>query len=124
MDYQSPRHFQTVPIDAGRQVAQLRHVLRLVEELAGKRPQPGTADAALDEGALISSAYDHALPIIQRRFDALAGETTAWSTAAIEALLLAGERRSTAAARRLADELDTALKRLSALLREAAPATP
>ena len=122
MTHQSPAHFSTTPIDAGRQIAQLRHALRLVGELAGRRPGPGSDDAALDESARISSAYDHALPIVRRRFDALAGETAIWSAAAIEALLLAGEQRSAAAARRLAKELNSSLRRLSALLRlEEAP---
>jgi hypothetical protein len=119
MTHQSPTHFSRKPIDAGSQVAQLRHVLRLVGELGGRRPAPGADDAALDESARISSAYDNALPIVQRRFDALAGETAAWSAAAIEALLLAGDQRSPAAARRLADELETALRELTALLRQA-----
>ncbi len=117
MRHQSPSHYPTIPVDAGPQVAQLRHVLRLVGEIAGRPPGPGAGDAALDESARISSAYDHALPIVQRRFDALADETAIWSAAAVEALLKAGEPRSPAAARRLADELETALSRLSALLR-------
>jgi hypothetical protein len=119
MTHQSQTHFAHTPIDAGSQVAQLRHVLRLVGELAGRGTAPGADDAALDESARISSAYDHALPIVRRRFDALAGETAAWSAAAIEALLLAGDQRSPAAARRLADELEAALRKLTALLPQA-----
>jgi hypothetical protein len=119
MTHQSPTHFPRTPIDAGSQVAQLRHVLRLVRELAGRGPAPGADDAALDESARVSSAYDNALPIVRRRFDALAGETAAWSAAAIEALLLAGDKRSPAAARRLAAELEAALRALTALLRQA-----
>jgi hypothetical protein len=117
MTHQSPTHYSRVPIDAGRQVAQLRHVLRLVEELAGRQPVAGADDAALDESARVSSAYDHALPIVQRRFDALAGETAAWSTAAVEALLAAGQGRTAAAAGRLAEELAGALNDLAKLLR-------
>jgi hypothetical protein len=90
MTHQSPTHYSRIPIDAGRQVAQLRHLLRLVEELAGRRAATGADDAALDESARFSSAYDGALPIVQRRFDALAGETATWSAAAVEALLAAG----------------------------------
>ncbi len=121
MTHQSPTHFPRTPIDAGGQVAQLRHVLRLVGELAGRRAARGADEAALDESARISSAYDRALPIVRRRFDALAGETAAWSAAAIEALLLAGDQRSPAAARRLADELEAALRKLTALLPQAEP---
>ena len=117
MTHQSPTHYPRIPIDAGRQVAQLRHLLRLVEELAGRPAAPGAHDAALDESARFSSAYDSALPIVQRRFDALAGETAAWSAAAVEALLAPGEGRATAAARRLADELAKALNELAKLLR-------
>jgi hypothetical protein len=117
MKHQSPTHYSTTPIDAGRQVAQLRHVLRLVEELAGGQAAPGADDAALDEAARFSSAYDRALPIVQRRFDALAGETATWSAAAVEALLRSGRAPGSAAARRLADELAAALKALSKLLR-------
>jgi hypothetical protein len=106
-----------MPIDAGRQVAQLRHVLNLVEEIAGRKPARPGGDAGLDESARLTSAYSAALPIVQRRFDALAAETVAWSAAAIEALLNAGDRRSKAAARRLGDELAKALTQLSELLR-------
>ncbi len=107
-----------MPIDAGRQVAQLRHLLQLVEELAGRAPKPGSGDALLDEGARISSSYHAAQPIVQRRFNALAAETAKWSAAGVEALLAAGDARSPAAAARLADELDNAL---NALLRMVAP---
>lgn len=117
MTYQSPTHYPTIPIDAGRQVAQLRHVLRLIEELAGRPTASGADDAALDESARFSSAYENALPVVQRRFDALAGETATWSAAAVEALLAAGGGRTTAAARRLADELARALSDLRKLLR-------
>ena len=117
MTHQSPAQYSVQPIDAGRQVAQLRNVLQLVRELAGARAAPAVGEAALDESARISSAYEQAYPIVQRRFDALAAETAIWSAAAIEALLLAGENRSAAAAAQLADELHAALNRLSVLLR-------
>ncbi len=117
MRHQSHSHSARTPIDAGRQVAQLRHVLRLVEELAGRQSSPGAAaDAALDEGARIGAAYHEAQPIVRRRFDTLAAETAAWSAVAVEALLAAGERRSPAAAARLALELDQALSGLAASL--------
>ena len=105
-----------MPIDAGRQVAQLRHVLGLIDELGGRGAQHGADDAALDESARASSAYGEAQPIVQRRFDALAGETAAWSAVAVEALL-GSEGRSAAAARRLAQELEKSLRELAALLR-------
>ncbi len=117
MTHQSPVQYLRTPIDAGRQVAQLRHVLRLVEELAGTPAAPRADDAALDESARISSAYDNALPIVQRRFDTLAGETAAWSAAAVEALLARGAPPTTAPARQLAKELSKALKQLSEILR-------
>ncbi len=102
--------------DAGQRVAQLRHVLELVEELAGSPPATGAREAALDENARISSAYDVAEPIVRRRFDILAAETAAWSAAGVEALLAAGEGRSPAAAAALADELRRGLSALAALL--------
>jgi hypothetical protein len=117
MTHQSPIHFPALPVDAGRQVAQLRHVLRLVEELAGRPVAAGADDAALDESARISSAYDRALPIVQRRFDALASETSRWSAPAVEALLGCGGAPRIAAARCLAGELAAALEALSRLLR-------
>lgn len=117
MSYQSPNQFTRAPSDAGRQLAQLRHVLGLVEELAGRPTSPSGGDGALNEEAQLSSVYSGALPILRRRFDALAAETAAWSAAGVEALLAAGERRSRAAARRLADELHSALGELTTLLR-------
>ena len=117
MTHQSLAYQVRNPVDAGRQVAQLRHVLRLVEDIAGAPRGPGDGDAALDESARVTSDYSEALPIVQRRFNALAAETAAWSAVAVEALLAAGERRSKAAARRLAEELAKALTQLTALLR-------
>jgi predicted NBD/HSP70 family sugar kinase len=117
MSYQSPTRISNEPIDAGRQLAQLRHVLSLVEELAGRMPASAGGDGALDRAALGSSSYCDALPIVRRRFDALAAETACWSAAAVEALLAAGEKRSRAAARRVADELQAALDALTSLLR-------
>ena len=104
--------------DAGQQVAQLRHVLGLVGQIAG-RPDAEAGDAALDEGARVTSAYDSAMPIVQRQFDALAAETAAWAAAGVAALLAAGGDgiQPRAAAARLADELDVALMRLCGLLR-------
>lgn len=129
MRHQSHSYGTNMPIDAGPQVAQLRHVLRLVEELGGRQTAPAIADAALDEAARITSAYLEAEPIVRRRFGILAAEIAAWSAAGVEALLAAGESRSPAAARALADELEQGLGRLSLLLqpavaREGVGATP
>ena len=102
----------------GQQVAQLRHALKLVERIAGDDAAYADGEAALDENARFTSAYDQASPIVQRRFDALAAEASAWAATGIEALLIADKRGHTpcAAARRLADELSTTLKRLGHIL--------
>lgn len=120
MRHQSHSHAGGMLIDAGRQIAQLREVLMLVEELAGHLPAPSHRDAALDEAAWIASLYQAAEPIMRRRFDTLAAETAAWSAAGAQALLAAGEKRSPAAVRRLADELAKTLSDLAALLPQAA----
>jgi hypothetical protein len=105
---QGPFHHGTA--DAGAQIARLRRVLALVEEIAGAEP-PGAADAALDEAALVSAAYESALPIVQRRFDTVAAQTAAWAAAGASALATLGERQrpTQAAAERLAGELRKAL---------------
>jgi hypothetical protein len=96
-------------------MAQLRHVLSLVEEVAGQ--PPSTLDA-LEEAARISSAYEAAPPIVQRRFDALAAETTEWASVGAETLIgarnAAGPPR--AAARCLAGELSLALRKLGKIV--------
>jgi hypothetical protein len=117
MSYQSPPNSMRTPSDAGARVAQLHEVLRLVEVLGGARPS--NPDEALDEAARLSGAYAHAEPLDRRRFDILARETASWSAAAAEALLAAGESRSPAAARVLADELGRSLSALAGLLRPA-----
>ena len=119
MRHQSHSYGTHLPIDAGPQVAQLRHVLRLIGELSGRQAAPTTADAALDEAARITSAYLEAEPIVRRRFGILAAEIAAWSAAGIEALLAAGESRSPVAAHALANELEHGLGRLSVLLQPA-----
>ncbi|MFN3945089.1 MAG: hypothetical protein ACK4K7_09185 [Allosphingosinicella sp.] len=98
--------------EAGRQVAQLRELLGLVEAVAG-RGAPEHADGALDEAALISAAYETASPLVRRRFDALAAETAAWAAAGVEALVAAEAAGPRGAAARLADELEGALYDLS-----------
>ena len=101
--------------DAGRQLAQLREVLRLVEAVAGRPSASGAPEGPLDEAARVAAAYGDALPIVQRRFDALVAETVAWAAAGVDALSRAGGPRPAAA--RLADELDRALEDLLALLK-------
>jgi hypothetical protein len=105
--------FLTGTADAGAEIAQLRQVLVLVEEIAGRTPAR-LDDGALDEAARVSAAYGSALPIVQKRFDALAGQTATWAAAGVEALMkIGGAGRPTGpAAARLADELRKALARL------------
>jgi hypothetical protein len=101
--------------DPGRQVASLREVLMLVRGIAGEQ-SANSADALLDEAASVSSAYERASPVTQRRFDALAAETSAWASAGVEALLAAGDTPPAAPAARLATALDDSLARLTRLL--------
>lgn len=103
--------------DPGGAVAELRHVLGLVEEIAGRPSSCGEAEA-LDEAARIEAAYARAWPITQRRFERLAAETAGWAAAGVEVLILLEEskRPARAAATRLADELAAALSRLSAMV--------
>lgn len=122
MTHQAPPPTPLAGPDPGRQVARLNEALRLIEHIAG-RPASPRHDEALDEAARISAAYDAALPVAQRRFEALAAETAIWAAAGVEALLAAGEAEPPrAAAARLAGQLDAALKALAACLRS--PATP
>jgi hypothetical protein len=102
--------------DPGHQVAQLREALALVQRIAGRSPARVT-EALLEEAAQVSGDYEGALPVVQRRFDALAIETSAWAAAGVEALLAAGARTPPrAAAGRLADQLERAIGALTALL--------
>jgi hypothetical protein len=112
---------QTIPFaygtaDAGGEIAQLRQVLGLVEELAGFGRAP--ADPALDEAARISAAYGAAMPIVQRRFDQEAARTARWAAAGLEALVTLGERGWPVkpAAGRLAEELRKALAQLRVIV--------
>lgn len=117
MTHQAPPSPASTGADPGRQVAQLRETLRLVERIAG-RDHGLRGDHRLDEAARMSEAYERALPIVQRRFEALAGEAAGWAVAGVEALLAAGERRPPrAAAARLAERLDRALTEMAALIR-------
>jgi hypothetical protein len=117
MTHQAPPLPPVAGPDPGRQLAQLREALRLIERIAGRPAAPGH-DRALDEAARISAAYDAALPVVQRRFEALAAETAVWAAAGVEALLAAGaDTPPRDAAERLAGQLDAALNDLAGLLR-------
>lgn len=121
MTHQAPPSTAAPGSDPGRQVAQLREALRLVERIAGGAPAP-PGDRGLDEAARISVAYESALPLVQRRFEALAAETAIWAAAGVEALLAAeSSEPPRAAAARLARQLETALSQLAALLDRATP---
>jgi hypothetical protein len=116
MTHQAPPFAPSTGPDPGHQIAQLREALRLVERIAGRAGAP-RHDAGLDEAARISAAYDAALPVVQRRFEALAAETTMWAAAGVEALLAAGEAAPPrAAAARLADRLGAALSEIASVL--------
>ena len=117
MTYQSPAGQISKSADPGRQIAQLRHVLGLVEQIAGRDRRP-PGDPAFDEHAHISSAYANASAVVRRRFDVLAGETAAWAAAGVQALLAAKADSAPprAAAAGLADELHAALRRLCRLV--------
>lgn len=115
MTHQAPPSPVGPGIDPGRQVAQLHEVLRLVERLSGR---PGEdRDERLEAAAQVSDAYDRALPIVQRRFDALAGEAAVWAAAGVEALLVPGRAAPpAAAAARLAAQIEAALSELGDLI--------
>jgi hypothetical protein len=105
--------------DAGRQLAQLRHILELVEQLAGTRSIPRPRDVALDDCARMSGFYADALPIVRRRFDALSGEIASWAGVGVAALLAAAAEKgdgSKAAAAALAVELRAGIEDLTELL--------
>lgn len=103
--------------DAGSHFARLSQMLRLVEQIAGR--DPSSSEAALDHAARISGAYGSAPALVQRRFDTLAAETACWASAGVDALAAADNprRQPKAAAARLADELETALRQLAKVLR-------
>jgi len=115
MTHQSTHAYMPGLADAGGQVAQLRQVLALIDEIAGRQHAP-VHDAGLDEAARVSAAYAHAAPVVQRRFDRLASETAAWAAAGVETLLRLsdGGRPSAAAAAVLGEALRKALASLAA----------
>jgi alpha-D-ribose 1-methylphosphonate 5-triphosphate synthase subunit PhnL len=98
--------------DAGGEIAQLRRVLALVEELAGVSAAPDSD--SLDEAARVSAAYVSAQPIVQRQFDIEAARTARWAAAGLEALVTLEERGWPVkpAAGKLAEELRKALGQL------------
>lgn len=100
--------------EAGRQIAQLLHVLALAEAIAGQSP----SFDALAEAARIGSAYEEAPHIAQRRFDAFVEETAAWASAGVNAVIGVSDRphRPHAAARRLAEELARAISKLGQMV--------
>ncbi|HEU0134803.1 MAG TPA: hypothetical protein VFR28_08265 [Allosphingosinicella sp.] len=114
MTQQQPPFYAPGLADAGAQIAQLRQVLALIEEMAGRVPLI-PQDRLLDEAALVSAAYARALPIDQKRFDSLAAETARWAAAGVGALLKLDEAGMPvrAAADRLADELEKGLAALA-----------
>jgi hypothetical protein len=115
MTHQAPPSTPPLGADPGRQFAQLREALRLVERIAGQG-ESASQESRLDEAARISEAYARALPVAQRRFEALAAETSVWAAAGVEALLIAGEDAPPAAAARLVHSLERALSEMAALL--------
>ncbi len=115
MTHQAPPSPALPGGDPGRQVASLREILLLVRDLSGSGGG-GSSDALLDEAATISSLYERATPVAQRRFDGQAAEIAAWAAAGVEALLATGVPPRPSAARRLAERLDESLARLTLTL--------
>ena len=104
--------------DAGAQIAQLRQVLP-GRGMAGRAATGSARRCGARRSARIGAAYARALPIDQKRFDALAAETACWAAAAVEALLKLDDAAPApdAAAGRLAEELGKGLRALGRLLR-------
>lgn len=115
MEYPRQLHWPLVQSDAPRQFASLIHMKSIAEDFAGRAGREPAM--TLDHGAKISAAYDAALPVAQKRFDALAAEATGWAAAAAQALLGDGNvYPSPAAAALLADELARAQREMERLL--------
>jgi hypothetical protein len=109
MTHQSQADYLCREGDAGARVAQLRNVLTLVAELAG-RETAANGDSSLDESARVSASYDRASPLVQRRFDVAAAEAAGSAAAGVEALL--ARNAAGAAAAVLANEIEASLHRL------------
>lgn len=116
MTHQAPPASAVPGGDPGRKIASLHEILSLVRELAGDGADPNR-DAMLDEAATVSSLYERASPVAQRRFDGHAAEIAAWAAAGVEALVATGAAPRSSAARRLAQRLDESLERLTGSLR-------
>lgn len=119
MTRQYSRPYAPNPIDAGQTVAQLRHVLELVERIAARPAAGDSLDSLLDENARITAAYENAPAIVQRRFDSLTADTAGWAATGVQALLTGGDAGVApprAAAGALADQLSRALGRIVDLL--------
>lgn len=96
-------------------LAPLREMLELARLIAGEDER--AAEGAMEEMARLSGAYADASPVVRKRFDALAAETSLWAAAAVDALESAANGSAPkAAAEALASELSNALGELSRLL--------
>ena len=111
-----PSRFAAPTEGAGRQVAQLAYLRSLVEQVAGRAHEQSHTEDSLDRSAIVSAAYADALPVVAKRFDALAGETARWGADAVEAILAGDGAPPQVAAGVLADELLHAESKLHALL--------
>lgn len=95
------------------QIAQLRAIRALVDELAGNMPDAGGA-----AGNDIDRCYDRASSIVQRRFDALAGETAAYAAIGLSALIASrgAGHIVVGGAAHLAREMARSIRRMEMLL--------
>lgn len=103
--------------DAGLRFARLQQVMGLVGQVAGN--EPAGRETAFDQNARISSAYDRAAPVVQRRFDTLVAEASGWASAGVDALAAAKNpsKPPRAAAGLLAEEIEHAMQDIARLLR-------
>ena len=97
--------------DAVRQAMQLAEIRALVERIAGIEGHGSTPDHSA-----MSAAYDRALPIVCKRFDAIAAAASDWAAEGVAALI-AADNPPRAAAACLAQELAATERRLAALLK-------
>jgi cysteine synthase len=95
------------------QIAQLRAIRALVDELAGNQP-----DAMVPVRHDLDRLYDRAPSVARERFNALAGETAAYAAAGLSALIAGrGSGGSvTGAAALLAREMARSIRRMETLL--------
>lgn len=112
--WRSP-HWTPAESEPGRLLAQLANVRALIGQMAGETPP--TTEESLDRAARIDTAYWTAEPVVQKRFDAIAGETAVWAAAAAQALMRSGTvapRKAPAAL--LASEIAGAQRRMERVL--------